>query len=243
MKDSTRSENVDTATVSPSPLRHMAQHDGGIERVLKSGILANLFRHAASAIDHHGYLLAALCLQIARYQESALGADFPVDRSQIFTWRIGQQAFEIRAVPVNTPGPAHGFVLMMNARQQPILVGCCEARIDAEIRRCDYSELLFNQSADTPGPQDEFVQMIFPAPPGSDLVLPVALAAFRKTNRFDRCQLLQRRRQFIAHRDIQVTPGMVCQLNVNFGDSRRAKAGQCCAEFQSLECRAPRSSP
>ena len=111
----------------------MAQHDGRIERVFESGILADLFRHAPSAIDHHRYLLAAFGLQIARYQETAFGADFPVDRPQVFTRRIGQQTFEIRSVPVDTPRSSHGFVLMMDARQQAIFIGRRKAGIDAKL--------------------------------------------------------------------------------------------------------------
>src|SRR6187399_345535 len=123
----------------------MTQHDCSVEGVLKPGILSDLFGHTSPTVDHHGDLLAAFGLEISGYQEAALRAGFPVDGSQILARQIRQKTFEIRAMTVNPPRPLHGFVLVMDSRQQSVLVGCSESRINPQVRWRAKSQLLLYQ--------------------------------------------------------------------------------------------------
>ena len=67
--------------------------------------------------------------------------------------------------------------------------------------------------------------MIFASTLGSYFVLPVAFVHVREDGTASiGVSLLQRRRQFISHGDAQVASGVVCQLNVNFGDGAERKA-------------------
>ena len=98
-------------------MHDIAQHYGGVERVLELGIFADGLGHQAAGIEQDGELLAFLHLFVPADRRAASRGRFPIDVARIFTRDIRTQAFKISAGGLERPRLAHDFIALVDLRQ------------------------------------------------------------------------------------------------------------------------------
>ena len=132
----------------------------------------------------------------------ALGADLPIDHSQVFTRIVVRQAFEVRATAVNSARPPDIFIALADSREQMVFVCGRKAWIDADIGWSRYPELLLDERAWPANSHSHALDAVVPAPQRPDRISKLAFAAAGQMRFGNRRKLFEAGRQFVSHRKL-----------------------------------------
>ncbi len=181
----------------------MAQHDGGVERVLQLGVFADGFGHQATGVEQHGELLAFLHLFVPADRRAAPRGRFPIDIARIFAGDVRAQTFEVGAGGLEWPRLAHDFLATVDLRQQLVLIGAARIGIHlGDVRDCD-RELFLDQTAFALGAQDHIAEAVRAAAERAHGVAQARFAARRNDDGGQVIFRFERIGQLVTHDDVQ----------------------------------------